>query len=88
MYLLTDFSGPYSEIEYGKKGDQVTVIKQDEIMALVSNGKDLFHIRLEKLSYEKPVTDNPESIMTVPANPIPVKRKTKSSRPAKQNNLF
>lgn len=85
-YLLEDYAGVASGIQYGKKGDQVKVISEREGIALVDSGKELFHIRVEKLSDLKPEVNNrPEPLKQVA--PAPVKRKS-GSRTMKQKKLF
>ena len=85
MYLKEDFSGFYSEIEYGKKADEVTVISESGNMALVDNGKELFHIRLEKLS-DKPI-ESETSLLPPPAMKT-INKSVKKKRINKQSNLF
>lgn len=85
-YLLEDFTGVASGIHYGKKGDQVSVISEREGIALVDNGKELFHIRVERLSESKPEINNrPEPVK--PVAPASVKRKS-GTRTMKQKKLF
>ena len=86
-YLLEDCTGLASGIEYGKQGDQVTVINIDGDMALVDGGKELYHIRVEKLNEEKPdEVMKPERVQKPEA--LPSKRKTSSIKPRVQNKLF
>lgn len=80
-YLTQDYTGALSKIQYGKKGDTVTVISERDNMALVDSGKELFHIRREKLS-DDPVEK--EAILATP-DPLPAKKKT---RVVKHKKLF
>lgn len=55
-YLAEDYTGAASKIEYGKTGDKVELISVNGDMSLVM-GKELFHIKTEKLITEKPVIE-------------------------------
>lgn len=50
MYLIKDYTGPASKIQYGKKGDQIEVLSERGNMYLATNGNHLFYIRKENLS--------------------------------------
>jgi hypothetical protein len=54
MYLASDVIGPYSRIQYGQKGDKVTVINSETEMILVETNGERFYTKLENLS-DKPV---------------------------------
>lgn len=54
MYLTEDYTGPYSKIEYGKKGDKVYITKRSMNMVLVTSESGFtFHINESKLSQSK-----------------------------------
>lgn len=54
MYLKEDHTGPYSKIEYGKKGDIVFITKREHNMVLVTSESGYtFHINESKLSQSK-----------------------------------
>lgn len=61
MYLIEDIIGASTKLIYGKKGDQVQVIRQDYEMSFVINKGIKFFIRNEKLSKEK-INPTPEII--------------------------
>lgn len=51
MYLTRDVTGEASGIQYGKKGDKVTVIDDHEReMILVEGQNERFHVRADVLS--------------------------------------
>lgn len=82
--LSCDYTGPASGIKYGKKGDTVTLIKQDGNMALVDNGKELFHIQLGKLTANTEASPGAEVKHTVETAGA-LKQK---ALPGKQTELF
>lgn len=87
MYLNCDYTGASSRIEYGKKGDQVTLIKIEDDMALVQKGTVLFHVKKNKLSVEPVQVEEIEE--SVIENHIPVRTPVKKKVTAtKQNTLF
>lgn len=49
-YLTRNIIGLASGIEYGKKGDKVTVINDESDLILVEGTKERFHVRQEALS--------------------------------------
>ena len=53
MYLTQDIIGAASRIVYGRKGDQVEVIRKDLDLCFVNNLGTRFFVRYEKLSEEK-----------------------------------
>jgi hypothetical protein len=86
MYLAEDFTGAASKTDYGKKGDKVKMIKVEGGIALADNGRELFHIRIEKLIEHKPVSD-PTPIIHDNIKP-PGARKRTSGPAAKPKTLF
>lgn len=54
MYLKEDYTGPYSKIEYAKKGDIVYITKRSMNMVMVTSESGFtFHINESKLSQSK-----------------------------------
>jgi len=96
-YLLCDITGPYSGIEYGKKGDKVIHLGTQHEFELVELNGERFHVRKENLS-EAPVekehnpdtVDNNKIIKTVPVSPSGRKQIKKVTAPInnKQQTLF
>ena len=60
MYLTEDIIGAASGIVYGRKGDQVEVIREELEMCLVNNQGNRFFVRYEKLSEQK-VNPSPQA---------------------------
>ncbi len=86
-YLLEDYTGAASKTEYGKKGDEVRMIKEEGGMALVENKGELFHIRIEKLTEHKLVAD-PTPIIHEPLKPPEPRKRSTTRKPAKPQTLF
>jgi hypothetical protein len=98
-YLICDVTGPYSRIEYGKKGDKVTFIKSDSEFSLVELNGDRFHARNINLS-DTPIEteENKEAAPDTAVNnkvskPVPVSRPKTSGKKAapinkQQSTLF
>jgi hypothetical protein len=91
VYLTENYTGEYSRIEYGKKGDKVNVIEVKGNMALVEGNGKRYHVKVDKLS-EKEVegSDHQEiiepKIATRPKWTGQTKKKPSNSKP--QNKLF
>jgi hypothetical protein len=78
-YLLCDITGPYSGIEYGKKGDKIIHLGTQNEFELVELNGERFHVRKENLS-ETPVEfEKTEAAPDTVANnkivkPVPVSK--------------
>jgi hypothetical protein len=86
--------GPYSQIEYGKKGDQVEVVEVRCEMILVDNNGLRFHVKMENLTDTVPcetVQDPVEETkpVTVKTYSKPVLKTTKKGNQSNnQSQLF
>jgi len=60
MYLKEDIIGAASRTVYGRKGDQVEIIREDIDLCFVMNKGNRFFVRYEKLSEEK-VNPSPQA---------------------------
>jgi len=92
-YLLCDITGPYSRIEYGKKGDKVIHLGTQNEFELVELNGERFHVRKENIS-ETPVETEIKSEPEVKKEKTVIKQHSKPGRakkqvtPDKQINLF
>jgi hypothetical protein len=96
-YLNCDVIGAASRIEYGKKGDRVNVISQDESMALVELAEgegaiEKFHVRIEKLTTVQTETESEseseENIQLEKPKPERKLTTTKKKSTDHQSSLF
>lgn len=97
-YLKCDITGPYSNIEYGKKGDEVLFIKYQNEFSLVELNRERFHVKNENLS-DTPIKENTDAIpdtveINKVNNPVPVstsgRKQVKKAAPInkQQSTLF
>lgn len=92
MYLKQDITGPYSQIEYGKKGDKVNVLNDESEMILVELNGVKFHVKMENLSIKSVPIENLQDPETKPETKQyqrPVLNKKEIVKPlTNQNKLF
>jgi hypothetical protein len=80
-YLSEDIKGPASDFEYGKKGKEIQVIRQnDHMLLVVDNEGSRFWVNEDQITEVKPLLDEVKEEVKPPAKG--------KGRKAKQNSLF
>jgi hypothetical protein len=89
QYLKDDVIGPFSKKFYGRKGDAVEITARHDEVVIVTNGKETFPVRIEKLS-EIPVDGDGQPAVLEPAPVVkPAKgRGTRTTTKVKTKTLF
>lgn len=92
QYFLNDnVFGPYSGKQWGRKGDEVTVVSDHGNMVIVQNGPTRIAVKAENLSkkeVEKVHSSNDSTPVEKPAYTKPVAGKKQSTNQSNIQSLF